>query len=102
MEEKKMGIGNVVKCLALGGGLAALVGCGVGYMTKPEGTYTINRQGAEVSLVAKDLGKAYPLKVVADDFYMGDSLHNLNGARAMVKYEMKPVQPAQPEVAGGN
>jgi hypothetical protein len=49
--------------------------------------YKINRENKIVSLESKTLDKSYELNQIGEDFYLGDSNHNLKGVQALAMYE---------------
>ncbi|MBC8444328.1 hypothetical protein H8D83_01950 [Candidatus Woesearchaeota archaeon] len=49
--------------------------------------YKINRENEIVSLESKTLGLSYELNQIGEDFYLGDSNHNLKGVQALAIYE---------------
>lgn len=78
-------MGKFMYAVVLAGGLAAgFVG---GKYCATDVEYKINRDNEIVMLESKSLNKSHELKKLNEDFYLGDSNHNLKGVQVLAMYE---------------
>ena len=89
-----MSLKKVLYSTIAAGALAAAGAAG--YFAGQDSEYRVQRQGDSVLLYSITLDKAHQLTQAANDFYLGDSDHNLQGVKEVAKVEGQ--QSVKPEI----